>query len=569
MKVSVWAMITAMAVGAVFSGCEITTDPEASTKIEILSPASGSVLKDVTDITMSILNDDDLKYVQIMIDGAEVGRISRGVSKWSFNPVFYNDGKDHTMIAVTTDDGGIQDQSTVLTFSVDSSSRLYPVYTTPASGYIYPEGGEVTLDWDPVVNAEEYTVQISEEKTFTTVLSEATTTADLISFGTLENKVYFVRMNAVNKAEITADWTAAKKLYVGITEITWLNVFDYGAGAEWANSVTDLPDNSLVTVGPCWDAYMDYAQISVIKTDLNGDVIWQKMAGPENAVTYGNSVVHDSENIYITGGTYDGSYNIYMIKLDFDGNVIWEKTYGTGYGSWAVRSEIAPDGSIFVQGDYDDCPSVCKVSSAGELLYAYYNYNADWMCVDLDANGEPVILYGDYYGDTRRVKLDANGVVQSDELFGTTSIYDSSQIIAGADCIYVYDEDYSRLLKFGYDGSLAGSASMSGYYIIRITASGDYIYGTGIDYDDTGVMIKINSSLTVESEHSYNCGPLFNMTPLSDGSFILCGTDTQGGLQSSSNMVVMRTDKNGDCDEKSGTVKEDGEKLSVRFDRLK
>nr|HXK50734.1 hypothetical protein [Clostridiales bacterium] len=156
-----------------------------------------------------------------------------------------------------------------------------------------------------------------------------------------------------------------------------------------------------------------------------------------------------------------------------------------------------------------------------------------------------------------------------DELFGTTSIYDSSQIIAGADYIYVYDEDYSRLLKFGYDGSLAGSASMSGYYIIRITASGDYIYGTGSDYNESGIMIKINSSMTVESDHSYNCGPLFDMTPLSDGSFILCGTDTQGGLQSSSNMVLLRTDKNGDCDEKSGTVKEDGEKLSVRFDRLK
>ena len=566
MRNSAWLLIIVMLLSVLFSGCELSTDPETLSQVEILNPATGSVLSDVTDVTLSILNNDDLKYVQIMIDGIEVGRINKGVSKWSFNPVFYNDGGKHTMIAITTDDGGEQSQSGVLSFSVDPASRLYPVYTTPASGYIYPEGGEVVLDWDPVVNAEEYTVQISEEKTFTTVLSETTTTADQVSFGTLENKVYYIRMNAVNKAERTADWANSKKLYVGINEITWLNVFDYGAGPEWANSVTDLPDSTLITVGPCWDAYMDYAKISVIKTDLNGDVIWQKTAGPENSIIYGNSVIHDGEYIYITGGIYNSNENIYMIKLDLDGNTIWEKTFGDYY-SWGYSAKLGPDGNIYVQCDYNDSDSVCKIGPAGNLIYTYSAYSANWLNFDFDPNDQLVILYGEYYDVPRRVKLDANGNELSDEAFGTTMIDYSSQIFAGQEYLYVYEED-ERLIKFGYDGSFISDTDVSGYNLNRFSKSGDYFYAAGSDYSGTGLMLKINSSMAVESSHSYGCGPLFNLKVLADGSVVLCGVNT-AELQSSSNMVVLRTDKAGDCDEKSSPVKKEGEKLSVKFDRLK
>ncbi len=104
--------------------------------------------------------------------------------------------------------------------------------------------------------------------------------------------------------------------------------------------------------------------------------------------------------------------------------------------------------------------------------------------------------------------------------------------------------------------------------IRRLSVSGDYFYAAGSDYSGTGLMLKINSSMVIESPHSYGCGPLLNLKVLADGSVVLCGVNT-AELQSSSNMVVLRTDKAGDCDDKSGLGKEEGEKLSVKFDRLK
>jgi hypothetical protein len=112
MKYSVWSLITVIVLSIVIlSGCDLTTEPWIPAEVEILSPATGVVLSGVTDVSLSILNDDDLKHVQILIDGEEVGRISKGLSKWAFNPVFYNDGQNHTMIAVSTDKDGNQSQS--------------------------------------------------------------------------------------------------------------------------------------------------------------------------------------------------------------------------------------------------------------------------------------------------------------------------------------------------------------------------------------------------------------------------------------------------------------------------
>jgi hypothetical protein len=81
-------------------------------------------------------------------------------------------------------------------------------------------------------------------------------------------------------------------------------------------------------------------------------------------------------------------------------------------------------------------------------------------------------------------------------------------------------------------------------------------------------MLKINSSMAVESTHSYNCGVLMNLTVLADGSVVLCGTDT-AEVQGDTSMVLLKTDKAGNCDEKTELPKSSGEKLDVLYDRIK
>ena len=67
MKYSVWSLIIIIVLSIVIlSGCDLTTDPLIPAEVEILSPASGVVLSEVTDVSLSILNDDDLKHVQVM-----------------------------------------------------------------------------------------------------------------------------------------------------------------------------------------------------------------------------------------------------------------------------------------------------------------------------------------------------------------------------------------------------------------------------------------------------------------------------------------------------------------------
>jgi hypothetical protein len=569
MKVSVWLKIVVIFMFLFMVGCEEeTVGSGASTEVEILSPATGAVLSSVTNVTLSILNDDDLKNVHIMIDGVEAAELSKGTESWKFNPVFYNDGQSHTMIAIATDDNGDQSQSGVVSFSVNSATVLNPVYTTPSSGYIYAENEEVIIDWVPVVNAVEYTVQISDDKAFSTVLSEKTAITDQVSFGTLENKVYYFRIKAENCAGKIASWSAVKKVYVGVDEITWLNVYDFGAGPEWANAVAYLPDNTLITVGLCVDASFESSKISVVKTDMNGDVVWNKMIGPDNSVIFGNDVITDGDYIYITGGLSEDGYDgdLLLVKLDLEGNVVWQKTYGS-YSSWGYKAKLGPDGSIYLRCEFNGILSVCKIGTDGSIIYAYSNYEAEWLCFDFDHNDKLVLLCGEYYDYPRRIKLDANGLELSDDVFGTTIVEYGVQIVTDESGVYLYEEE-SRIIKFGYDGALISQTDISDYEIISFVKSADNIFACGVDYFGLGIMLKINSSMTVEYTRSYDCGVLINLAILTDGSAVLCGVDTEY-IEENSNMVILKTDKAGYCDTKTVLSKSKGRELDILRDRIK
>lgn len=565
MKYSVWSLIMVIVLSIVIlSGCDQTTEPWIPAEVEILSPATGVVLSGVTDVSLSILNDDDLKHVQILIDGEEAGRISKGVSKWAFNPVFYNDGQNHTMIAISTDKDGNQSQSGVVSFSVDPSTVLNVVYTAPTSGYIYAENEEVIIDWEPVVNAAGYTVQFSDDMTFDTVTAEQTTESDQVSFGVLENKIHYFRIMAENSLERTSGWSAGKKIYVGMDEITWMNVYDYSAGPEWAYAVTDLPDNTLITVGPSWDAGIDYAKTNVVKTDLFGDVIWTKFIGPDYSITYGIDVLNEGDYFYIAGVQASDSYSydieIFLTKFDIDGNTVWSRTYGS-FDCWLTSMSMGPDGFLYLNSDYEGTNSILKIDTDGNLVFSYSQPDAYWLCFDFDHNDELVILYADYFGNPRRVKLNEIGDQISDESFGTSTIDYSQQLFADPSGIYVYEEE-RRFIKFGYDGNIIAETDLTDYEIISFIRSEDYFYASGVDLPGMGTMLKINFSMEIESIHKYFCGLLTNLSILPDGSFVLCGTDKEY-ISTDSDMVLLKTDKLGNCEIKTNLKKNAGEKLDV------
>jgi len=138
--------------------------------------------------------------------------------------------------------------------------------------------------------------------------------------------------------------------------------------------------------GWLYDSSMDDVYMLFIKTDPNGNFIWQKTYGNRNE--YGEQIIETSDkNILIGGSTFSfptttTDEDWYLIKLDTAGNVIWQNGFGKpGYLNYdgAVAGLIETSDSNYVAcGGYPAVRSDCdtywdgcirKVSKDGDLMW--------------------------------------------------------------------------------------------------------------------------------------------------------------------------------------------------------
>ncbi|MES2680622.1 MAG: T9SS type A sorting domain-containing protein [Bacteroidota bacterium] len=148
-----------------------------------------------------------------------------------------------------------------------------------------------------------------------------------------------------------------------------------GVLSEIAKSVVELPDSSLVIAGYTssfgnggYDAY-------IIKTDKNGNLLWQKTFGGTDW-DFAYSINNTSDgNLIVCGTTYSfgrGENDAFILKLDYNGNFLWTKTYG-GTKSDDLK-EIVPtlDGGFIATGttkSYGD--------SLGDIWVTKFNSSGD------------------------------------------------------------------------------------------------------------------------------------------------------------------------------------------------
>jgi len=120
--------------------------------------------------------------------------------------------------------------------------------------------------------------------------------------------------------------------------------------------------------------------------------------------TYASGLTESYDNGYFIAGPKN-TYGYGMIfKTDINGDLLWEKTVGNGYGHWSIRSvEPTPDGGFIISGGmkkYDpgsgNDPFIMKFDACGSLDWcqvintkSYY----DWgICAKVTPTNEYVLL---------------------------------------------------------------------------------------------------------------------------------------------------------------------------------
>ena len=104
-----------------------------------------------------------------------------------------------------------------------------------------------------------------------------------------------------------------------------------GTKGEVGNDIVVTPDGGYLIVGNTY-ASGDQSDIWLIKTDSNGNMVWNKTYGGSGTDT-GNALHNttDGSGYIIVGSTSsygNGSSDIWMIRVDTNGNEVWNRTFG-------------------------------------------------------------------------------------------------------------------------------------------------------------------------------------------------------------------------------------------------
>jgi hypothetical protein len=202
-------------------------------------------------------------------------------------------------------------------------------------------------------------------------------------------------------------------------ESKWAKTFGEGYG-DCTYAVQQTSDGGYILTGMTGSYGDEYGDAWLIKTDPNGNKLWDKTYGGSSA-DGANSVQQTSDGGYIlAGATYSfgaGDDDAWLIKTDASGNELWEKIFGGSNIDEACDVQQTSDGGYILAGmtlSYgtgQDDAWLIKTDEDGNKLWdkifggRYY----DSAKAVQQTGDSGYILAGIYQGDAWLIKTDANG----------------------------------------------------------------------------------------------------------------------------------------------------------------
>ena len=301
-------------------------------------------------------------------------------------------------------------------------------------------------------------------------------------------------------------------------DTSWTKTYGGSNGYDYGYSVDQTSDGGFILTGSTYSYGAGELDLLLIKTDENGDTIWTKTyGGSENDC--GNSVQQTSDGGYIITG-YTGStgvnYNrVLLIKTNINGDIVWTKTFGGSNGAIGNCVQQTSDGGYIIIGanwssNFANYPDifVIKTNSIGDTnwtrIYGCNDWDMGYSIQQTNDGGYILISQTSMQGpddwDAWLIKMDNYGDSLWARIFGGVSwdggnsvqqTNDGGYIIAGETCSF--------------------SAGSHDVWLIKTNANGDTIWtktygGTGGDWGMSVQQTSDNGFIICGSTESYGSG---------------------------------------------------------------
>ncbi len=176
-------------------------------------------------------------------------------------------------------------------------------------------------------------------------------------------------------------WTTNSQIYLIKTDSEgneeWTKSIS-GSYNDFAKCVKQASNGGYYILGSTQNLGAESFDMYLIKINNVGDVEWEKtFGGPD--FEYGYDICLTEDNyIYLCGVSktdYTESVDVYVIKTDLEGNIIWENTYGNSYSDYAYSIESTSTNGCILVGTTNDVELgngsnnilVMKLDSEGEI----------------------------------------------------------------------------------------------------------------------------------------------------------------------------------------------------------
>ena len=274
-----------------------------------------------------------------------------------------------------------------------------------------------------------------------------------------------------------------------------------GTGDSEAYDMIKTNDGGFLLAGYTTTPGIGGRQILLVKTDSNGNMIWnQTYGGAGNNMA--NSIIQTNDGGYAIAGSTDysgaGGNDYFLVKVAADGSMKWSQTYGGIGDDYAYSIVQSSDGGYALAGysysfsnGYNNFWLV-KTDSNGNTLWSQtYDGASDSEASSMiQTTDDGYAVTGTILSNSGEadwlVKTDTSGSVQWNQTYAGSGDSDATSLIQTSDGGYA---------MAGYtDASGAGGYD---FYLIKTTSTGTFSTSTGFSWDSLEGFLIIGAAIFI------------------------------------------------------------------------